>query len=109
MHSIKFETMLFVDKLCIMVNMSFKALGENTRLLEDRLGRQSPVEVKIEKEVTKLREKLETLNLELDRVSHVAVVFHIYIKENLLLASKDIEKGLNVHRLMNSQIKLMTL
>ena len=92
-----------------MVNMSFKALAENTRLLEDRLGRQSPVEVKIEKEVTKLREKLETLNLELDRVSHVAVVFHISIKENWLLASKDIEKGLNVHRLMNSQIKLMTL
>jgi len=44
-----------------------KALAENTRLLEDRLGRQSPVEVKIEKEVNKLREKLETLNLELDR------------------------------------------
>ena len=57
-----------------MVNMSFKALGENTRLLEDRLGRQSPVEVKIEKEVTKLREKLEALNLELDRVSYVVAI-----------------------------------
>ena len=66
--------MLFVDKRCIMINISFKALGENTRLLEDRLGRQSPVEVKIEKEVTKLREKLEALNLELDRVSYVVAI-----------------------------------
>ena len=49
----------------------FKAVEDNTRLLESRLNKQTPAEMKIEKEVNKLQEKLDKMNLELEKVSRV--------------------------------------
>ena len=49
----------------------FKAVEDNTRLLESRLNKQTPNEIKIEKEVNKLQEKLDKMNLELEKVSRV--------------------------------------
>ena len=47
----------------------FKAVEDNTRLLESRLNKQTPAEMKIEKEVNKLQEKLDKMILELEKVS----------------------------------------
>ncbi|XP_023323316.1 uncharacterized protein LOC111697521 isoform X2 [Eurytemora carolleeae] len=44
-----------------------KAVEDNTRLLESRLNKQTPNEIKIEKEVNKLQEKLDKMNLELEK------------------------------------------
>jgi len=54
----------------------FKAVEDNTRLLESRLNKQTPNEIKIEKEVNKLQEKLDKMNLELEKVSGVGGGFN---------------------------------
>ena len=61
----------FISQDVILRLFLFKAVEDNTRLLESRLNKQTPNEIKIEKEVNKLQEKLDKMNLELEKVSGV--------------------------------------
>ena len=61
----------FISQDVILRLFLFKAVEDNTRLLESRLNKQTPNEIKIEKEVNKLQEKLDKMNLELEKVSEV--------------------------------------
>ena len=45
-----------------------KALDENSQLIEKRLSKQSPGEVKITQEVEKLSKRLTQLNIDLDKM-----------------------------------------
>ena len=45
-----------------------KALDENEKLIEKRLGKQTPGEIKVTQEIDKLTKRLNQLNSELDKV-----------------------------------------
>ena len=66
----------FISQDVILRWFLFKAVEDNTRLLESRLNKQTPNEIKIEKEVNKLQEKLDKMNLELEKVSGVGGGFN---------------------------------
>ena len=70
----------FISQDVILRLFLFKAVEDNTRLLESRLNKQTPNEIKIEKEVNKLQEKLDKMNLELEKVSEVRGGFNYFSK-----------------------------